>query len=254
MRLQRLVAALALPSILLLTGCDTEEELLKQRFEILKAEETSLQGLKVALSPSNDPLEGPGKVSLFLSVDTINEVLKGADGAIVNLAEVKSASVKVNSIRTDFRLGYPLLSIDATARKEGSDAELTLVGVARLLPKIIAQADGKPTLLEIKIYVESLVPRAKWGWFEFEIGGFIRDLAQVKLSDEFRTVGVIRIPVDTDIPLNVQAKQTPAQFPGANATISTPDLSINGKATIEKVIVLPDGLHVYGKASMATGA
>lgn len=253
MRRLRLAAAVALPCALVLAGCDTDEELLKQRFEILKAEETALQELKTTLTAGVTALEGPGKVSVFLSDDVINGVLKGADGVVVPVPDVKGATITVKSIRTGFKMGYPLLNIDATAKKEGLDAELAVVGVARLMPTIVAGAVGKPTLLELKIHVDSLVPRAKWGFFDFGIRGFVRDLAQVKVNEELRTAGVIRVPVETDIPLKVPAKQTPVSFTGATATLSTPDLSMNGKASVTKIIILPDGLHVYGQIKAAAG-
>ncbi|QIM52727.1 hypothetical protein [Hydrogenophaga crocea] len=152
------------------------------------------------------------------------------------------------------RSGYPLLNIDATAKKEGLDAELTVVGVARLMSTIVPSAAGKPPQLELTIHVDSLVPRAKWGFFDFGIRGFVRDLAQVRFNNELRTAGVIRIPVEVDIPLKVPAKQTPISFTGANAAVDTPDLSMHGKVSVTKVIVLPDGLHVYGQVSVTSGS
>lgn len=250
--MHRLAAAVALPCALVLAGCDTEEALLKQRLEVLKAEEAALQSLKATLAAGDTkPLEGPGKVSLFLSDDVINGVLKGADGVSVPLPEVKDASITVNSIRTDFKLGYPLLKIDATAKK--GDFALSVVGVARLIPAVLAPEAGKPAQLELKIHVDSLVPRAQWGIFDFRIQGFVRELAHVTINDKLRAAGVIRFPVETNIPLNVPAKQTTVSFTGATVAVSTPDLSLNGKATITNVIALPDGLHVYGQVNVAAG-
>ncbi|QIM52725.1 hypothetical protein [Hydrogenophaga crocea] len=105
MSYQRLAAAVVLLCAVLLAGCDTEEELLKQRLEMLKAEEASLQELKTTLASSATPLEGPGKASVFLSDDLINGVLKGADGVVVPVPGVNGATITVKSIRTQFRMG-----------------------------------------------------------------------------------------------------------------------------------------------------
>lgn len=247
MRLKRLALAAMLPFGLILSGCDTEDDLLQQQFDVLKAEEVALQEFKETLSAGLAHLEGPSKVSIFVSDDVINGILKGADDLSVPVPDVKGATITVKSIRADFKMGYPLLNIDATATKEGIDAQLSIIGVARLIPTIVAGSAGKPSQLELRMHVDSLVPRAQWGIFDFKMYGFVRDLLQAKLNDELRTAGIIRMPLEAEIPLTVPAKQTPITFTGANALVSTPDLSMKGKASINQFIVLPDGLHVYGQ-------
>ncbi|WP_316151003.1 hypothetical protein [Cupriavidus sp. BIC8F] len=254
MRVTRLAAAVALPFALVLAGCDTDQELLTQRLEVLKAEEAALKDLKATVATGVPSLTGPGAVSVFLSADLINGILKGADGVDVPVPHVEGATVTVKSIRTDFKMGYPLLRIEATGKKKGLDAELALVGVARLMPTIVAGAAGKSSQLELKVHVDSMVPSAKWAFLDFRLSGFVRDLMQVKVNNELRTAGVIRVPVETDIPLNVPAKETPIQFTGVLGVISTPDLSLKGKAAVNKVVVLPDGIHVYGKVNVDSEA
>lgn len=253
MHIARYAAAAVLPFAVLLAGCDTEDELLKQRLDVARAEEAALQDLKATLAQDAPSLEGPGSVNIFLSDDVINGVLTAADGAVVRVPDLKGVTIKIKAIRTEFKMGYPLLKVDATAAKEGLAAELEVVGAARLMPTIVPGTAGKPTQLELKVHVDSLVPRAKWGPFDFAMSGFVRDLAQVKVNDQLRTVGIIRLPIDSDIPLKVPARQTPVSFTGATATVSTPDLSLNGKASVSKVIVLPDGLHIHGQVSVSPG-
>lgn len=234
---------------LLLAGCNTEEALQKQELELLVAEEKALQELREALKDVGG-FEGSGRVSLFLSTDLLNGVLAGASGVKVAVPGVKGAEVLVNSMRTEFSLGFPLVRIDATATKSGIDASLKVVGTARIEPTVVA---GSPQKLLLRIHLDSLVPRAQWGVFDWKMGGFVRDLMQVKLTEELRTVGVIEVPVEGNFPLNLPAKQTPVSFKGAHANISTPALSLAGKASVTQVLTLPDGLHVFGTVS-ASGA
>lgn len=93
--------ALALAAVLL-AGCDTDEELLRQRLNMLKAEEAALRELQAELSASPE-VEGSGTVSLFLSQDTINGILAGADGVVVPLPSIEGGEVIVKSLRASFR-------------------------------------------------------------------------------------------------------------------------------------------------------
>lgn len=237
-------------STLLVSGCSTERQLLKQRLSVLKYEEAALQNIKNTFSSELASVEGPGKVNFFISDDLINSVLKAADGIIIPVPDVRGLYITVNSIRTEFKMGYPLVNIDATAKKDRLNVSLDLVGVARVIPTILTDTSGKPSELELKIYVESLVPRAKWGVFDFRIHQIVRDFAQVQINDKLQTIGIIHLPIETDIPLKLPARQTQISFTGTHATISTPDFSMNGKALVTKVLTLTDGLHIYGEVKL----
>ena len=228
----------------LLAGCDTDEELLRQRLNMLNAEVAALRELQAELSASPE-VEGNGTVSLFLSQDTINGILAGADGVVVPLPSVEGGEVIVKSLRASFRTGFPLVLVQATARKKGLDATLNLEGVARIQPTIIDS--GIPKMLQLRVHVDSLVPNAKWSVFDFQINGFVKELLQVRLSDAARTAGVIEFPVETTLPIKVPALTFPVSFPGVNGSIATPALSLVGSARLARVITLPDGLHVYGR-------
>lgn len=235
--------ALALTAVLL-AGCDTDEELLRQRLNILKAEEAALRELQVELS-ARPEVEGSGTVSLFLSQDTINGILAGADGVVVPLPSIEGGEVIVKSLRASFRTGFPLVLVQATARKKGLDVTLDLEGVARIQPTIVDS--GTPKKLQLRVHVDSLVPNARWSVFDFRINGFVKDLLQVKLSDAARTAGVIEIPVETSLLIKLPAQAFPASFPGVNVSIAAPGLSLVGSASLARIITLPDGLHVYGR-------
>lgn len=253
MRLKFIKTLALWPLVALLWGCDTEEALLQQRLDVLTAEENALKDIQATFGSDPQSLEGPNQVSLFVSKDVINGILQGADNVTIEVPDLKGATITVESIRANFKMGYPLLDVKATAQKEGLDATLSLVGVARLIPTIEPASESTPSQLQMKVVVDSLVPRAQWGFFDFKIGGFVRDLSQVKINDELRTAGVIRLPLETSIPLSIPAKQTPVSFTGATVSVATPDLSVTAKVSANRFIVLPDGLHVHGQINVASG-
>jgi len=234
----------------LLSACNTEEELLKQKLSVVEAEERALKGIQQTLQDIQG-LEGPGSVSIFLSKDLLNSVLAGADNLVIPVPGVEGATVKVLSMRTDSRVGLPLVNVEAVASKKGLDASLELIGVAQIETQVV---EGSPQQLKLRVHLDSLVPRAQWNIFDFKIGGFVRDLMQVKITEELKKVGEINIPVETEIPLNIPAKQSPVEFQGVKGYVATPAMSITGKASVTRVITLPDGLHIYGKVIAKGGA
>lgn len=237
-------AALLAPC-LLLAGCDTEAALLRQKLDVLEAEEAALRQLRTDLAAAGT-LEGAGTASVFLGKDLINEVLAGAEGAVIPVPGVNGATLSLRSLRTDFRLGFPLVRIEAVALKQGLDAQLELVGAARLEPVV---EPGDPAHLNLHVHVDSLVPKASWGLLQFQVGGFVRDLVQLQVGAEARRIASVRVPISTDLPFAMPAKQTPVSFKGVHATVSTPALSVQTKAAVTRVLALPDGLHVYGQVT-----
>ena len=88
---------------------------------------------------------------------------------------------------------------------------------------------------------------------DFKISGFVKDLIKAKASKELNNLATIQIPIATDIPLGLPANQMPVTFPGAKANISTPALNILGHVTVSRILVLPDGLHIYGLVAAKVG-
>ena len=234
---------------LVLAGCDTDKQLRQQELDLLLAEEKALLALESTLK-NVQSVEGDGRVSLFLSTGLINGILAGASDLKLTFAGVEGAEVLVKSVQTEFKLGLPLVRVEATASKRGLEPKLDVSAVARLEPTIVSGASPK---LKLKVHLDSFVPRAKWGIFDWRIGGFVRDLSRVKLTEELRNLGSIEVPLEADLPLNLPAKKTPISFTGVNADVHTPALSLAGKVVAGQVLTLPDGLHVYGTVSTKGG-
>lgn len=239
----------------LLAGCNTntEEELAQQRLNVLKAEVDSLEAMKKDLTTQpggvNPVLDGPGTVSIFLSKNLINSALKGAAGVTLPVPNVKEATLTIKSVTADLKLGYPLVTVDAEATKKDIGLTVQVVGTALLETSI----DPAASLLTVNVRLEELVPRAQWGMLDFKISGFVKDLIKAKASKEINNLATIQIPIATDIPLGLPASQMPVTFPGAKANISTPALNISGHVTVSRILVLPDGLHIYGLVAAKVG-
>jgi hypothetical protein len=238
-----------------LAGCktNTEKELAQQRLNVLSAEVDSLEAMKKDLTSrsggANPVVDGPGTVSIFLSRNLINSALKGASGVTLPVPNVKDATLTIKSVTADLKLGYPLVTVDAEATKKDIGLTVQVVGTALLETKI----DSSASVLTIKVRLEDLVPRAQWGMFDFKIGGFVKDVINAKASKELSNLATIQIPITTDIPLGLPASQMPVRFPGATAIISTPALNISGHVTVSHILVLPDGLHIYGLVAAKVG-
>ena len=240
--------------LMLLSGCktNTEDKLVKQRLDALKAEADSLEAMKKDLTvQGGQNLEGPGTVSIFVSKNLINSALKGLAGVTLPVPNVEGATLKIKSVTADLKLGYPLVTVDAEATKRDIGLTMQVVGTARLETQVNS---ANPPQLIVNVRLEDLVPRAQWGIFDFKVRGFVQDLIKAKASEELSNLGTIQIPIATDIPVAVPAIQAPVSFPGANAIVSAPALNVTGRVTVSRILVLPDGLHVYGLVSAKVGS
>jgi hypothetical protein len=234
---------------LALVGCNTEAELAQQRLNVLRAEADSLEALKKDLSATPagaSALEGPGAVSIFLSKRLINSALKLLDGITVPVPGGTSGTITVKSVSADLQLGYPLVRVDAEATRKDIGLTLQVVGTARLETSI---DPARPSQMTISVRLEELVPRAKWGIFDFKIGGFVKDVIKAKVSKELSTLAVFQVPISADIPLALPASSMPVSFRGARGVVNTPAMTVLGHAIVSRVLVLPDGLHIYGTVS-----
>ncbi len=254
--LSRTIRALTLSGLVFsLIGCSTDEELAQQRLNVLRAEAVALEALQTDLAARAagraPALEGPGTDSIFLSKNLINSALRLLNGLRVPVPNSTNATITINSVTTDLKLGYPLVIVDAVATKYDIGLTLQVVGTARLETEIDSAA---PSQMTINVRLEDLVPRARWGAFDFKIGGFVKDLIKARVSNELHSLAVIHVPLSTDIPLALPAYSTPVSVRGAKGVVSTPAITVLGHVTATHVLVLPDGLHVYGTVTAGVGS
>lgn len=241
----RSMVALSLCCLVALTGCDTNKQLLQQELDLLHAEEKALIALEDALNTVQN-LEDNGRFTLFFSTSLINGILTGASDYRVTIPGVNGAELFIKSMTAEFKLGLPLIRVEAVASRQGLQPQLDVSAVAKIEPILLL---GDAPKLLLKMHIDSLVPRAKWGIFDWQVGGFVRDLSHVKLSEQILSIGTIEVPLETEFALSIPAKASPTSLTGAHLEIHTPQLELAGRVVANQVLALPDGLHVYGTVS-----
>src|SRR5262245_57676595 len=124
--------------------------------------------------------------------------------------------------------------------KSGVKADVSTV--ASLEPVI----DGEN--LRLRVHIESLVPQIDWWFFNFQIRGFVRDLVQVKLTEELNkadALGAIVVPLSRESAFEIPSSTTPFTVTGVTGHITAPTYSLRMRTKVDKIICLPDGLHLF---------
>ena len=227
-----------------LTACNTKDELVKQHAESVQRETDMLRKLEAYLdqqakTPSIDTM------SVFVSASLINSLFKGIEGVRVPLADAKGAVLQLDSIKADFRTGFPQLKVDATVTR----------GKLRVAVAMAARVDAfvdsaKPDRLSLKVHVDSLVPVISWNFLQFRLGGLVRDLLQAKVGDALNkpgALGDISVPLSSEVVFNLPAGSRAQNVTGAVVAVSTPGMIFRASAQVTNIIYLSDGIHVIGR-------
>ena len=245
--LRGLPRILSLIMLMALAACDTEDELNRQRLTAVKRERAMFASFSEALK-QGDFNPGSGVVIAFVSGKTVNDALAGLTNVKVELPNTSGAVLTVNKVSADFRTGFPGLNLDATVERSGVRAS------AYVAATIDAEVDDKnPDVLLLKVHIDGLVPKVTWGPFDLGIRGFVRDLAQTKLDDLVNgpsVLGKVSVPLSRQFVVTVPGYSVQKDLPGAKVTISAPALSLTVKTSIEKIIFLPDGIHIFGRTTV----
>ena len=230
-----------------LAGCNTDDELERQRIIAVKRERAMLASFLEALK-RGDFSANNRRVIAFVSGKSVNDALSGLAAMKIELPNTSGATLTINKVSVDFRTGFPGLKVDATIERSGLSVS------AFLAARIDAQVnEKKPDVLSLNIHVDALVPEISWGMFDFRVRGFVRDIAQSKLADMVNGPSVlarVTLPLTSQFTVNVPSFSVPMDLPGARVSISAPALGITVKTQIEKIIFLRDGIHVFGKAAV----
>jgi hypothetical protein len=218
---------------------DTAVALKSQQQDELKSELQALTDFKTWLVAQRT-LADPFSTRAFLSRDMIDGILTAFDGTNLKLPEVQDVNLAVTHVRTDFRPGFPGLSIEATAEQSGVKADVS--AVARIEPVF---DNG---VLHFHVHVDSLVPRVSWRFIDFTLGGLVRDLAQTKVVDAINkadALGEVSIPLSHTQVFSLPTTQIPFQTTGVNAVVTLPALSGSVDAQLTRIVAMPEGIYVY---------
>jgi hypothetical protein len=233
------VAAVAVLAGLSMVSRDTEGALKAQHEQELNAELNALNDFKTWFQ-TQQGAPAPSMARVFVSKGIIDSLLVSFDGLAVPLQESDGTKLTVKQIRSDFRPGFPGLSLAATVEKSGVTADVETV--ARIEP----QLDGG--VLKLRVHVDSLVPKVSWRFLDFTVGGLVKSMAQTRLVDEINkaeALGSIKIPVTQTSAFSTAATQVPFKVTGVQGTISIPSYSASGTVSVSRILAMPEGLYVY---------
>ena len=238
------LVAVSLISSLFLGGCDTQDQLQKQKVDAIEQEQKMLSDLLQWVKSGNADKDS---LKAFVSAKTVDNLLTGLDNTVVQLPNTNGAQLTLQHIKTEFTVGFPRLTIDASVEKSGVRI------AASVLATLEAYVDNaQPDQLFLQVHVDSLVPVVSWSFLNFKISGIVRDLAEVKLNAFLNGpggLGKVSVPLSQNFAIEIPAKSTPKTFPGAIVLVSTPKMTIPVAAKIERIVYLSDGIHLFGEVN-----
>lgn len=240
-----LLCSIGIP--LLLTGCGSTRQQLQLQEELrLRTQFDALTSLERVLETADDDRLVGSQSSVFVSDELIDGLLMAADGISFPAPGLDDVEIHVERVRTEFTTAVPRLRLEATASHSGLRVSLEL-SILAMLALEVDPADTRDALL--KIYVEDMVPIAKWGPFSGKVRGFVRNLLAVeaqRLADELPTV---TIPLRQEVDVNVPAATRQVSMPMGSGELAG-NLAIAGFDTAfvvraNHVVFLEDGLHLF---------
>lgn len=239
----RYLLALVICAQVVMCGCSTAMLLKRQKLQLLTSEYANLQATDKLLTATPDP-ETLGHASVFVSVGTLNNVLKAADNTSGKISSVPGATFHVDSIRTSFADGFPQLDVKAWAQKGDLKLDVT---VSAVIEPIIPGND--PSKMVFKIQLLKIVPVAHWTIFTWRIGGFVRELIQAKLQDYLDLLPEFSIPLSSNLafanPAAQQAVRSNTPNGYVNGVVQIPAFNYQGTLSVDRALFLSDGVHVF---------
>jgi hypothetical protein len=215
------------------------------RLGLLNAEYSYLASLRDLLQKQANP-ESQSSVSVFVSANVLNSVLSGADGLSFALPKSKDTSVKLNSVRTEFRDGFP----GVLANIEVSRQNPTLTTQAELYSVLEPRID-KTDATNLLLYVHPLYIRI--GTQALSVSTENERKAESLLGDiasqYSELLPHLTIPLAKDFSVAFPSNQLPLTVPTQagklNGQIDVPGLSLQSTVSVSGVLFLSDGVHVF---------
>lgn len=237
------IVAFCLPT--LLGACNTTTQLLtleRDNLVAIKKAETSIQ--VEAANATFDPAKFD--LYLFLNAGVFNSLLQGIDDHRFSIDQGRPIDIHVSQVRLEFRPGYPtvVITADATDRKTGLVAELTLASAVLIEPH-----PTDPKKLVMRFVVSDVVPNLKWGPFELNKWLFARRLMQLKGLEFSQRLPTVDVPITRDFqiggPAGQQVVNVPAGRGSMDVQVNWPSTLSSGTIAIKHVLFLRNGLHLF---------
>jgi hypothetical protein len=227
-----------------------QTELELQRYEVLRAEKTYVDRVLSDLSGGGSVKSS--QLSVFVCEKTINEMLSGLVGLSGSIPNIQNATFHVVSVSSQFRDGFPQVTIDLNAEKPEWKIQVRVAVVAVLVPTTTQNEPGK---VNLGVRVIGLQPVVDWNHLEGRLGGFARDVLQVKAAEFSKMLPPIPVPLSSEFPVELPASEQAITFPvpagSVTGIISVPAIQVSKTLYVDRLLFLSDGLHVF--MSMQSG-
>ena len=238
--------------VVCLSGCATRRLLKKQKLQVLTDEFKYMSDVDQLLTGTPNP-EVLSQTSVFISKKTIDQVLSAADNIEIPIAQIKGATFHVDSVRSDFRDNFPILNIKCWAEKKSLKLRVDLSVYAEIEP-VLSSKD--PSKLLLKVNVIKVVPDVRIGFLKFQLWWFVRDLIHAKLNNFVDGLPEFSVPLRSGFAFNAPPKTQPMRITSddgyVDGNLDLPGYSVNGALTLDRVLFLRDGMHVFVSTNLAT--
>ncbi len=214
------------------------------RLALINAEQSYLSTFADSLQKQPRP-EAASSASVFLSANAVNSVLAGADQFSLNAPHASGAALKIITMRTAFRDGFPEVLANIQIVSLQPDVQLNAKLHAALEPRV---DKASPTTLLLKVHPLSIDADAEiLKGVKISSKQLNRLLADV-LKSYADLIPEITIPLSRDISIAFPAAHVPLQIPTQhgrlNGEIDLPALSTQTSVIVSGVYFLSDGVHV----------
>lgn len=222
------------------------------RLRILDAEYSYLTALKDILQKQPNP-ESRNSISVFVSANGLNSVLSGADGLSFSVPTSKHTTVTVNSIRTEFRDGFPGVTANVEVTRHNPSLKIAAELYSVLEPRI-DKADPTNLLLYMRpLYLKTSTQAIQAGNDDEKMAeSLLGDIA----SQYSELLPHLTIPLAKDFSVSFPSSQVPLSVPTQagklNGEVDLPGLNARATVSVSGVLFLSDGVHILVAAHTQT--
>lgn len=229
----------------LLAGCSTNVRLLELRRD-------QLLGIEQAAASTRDLASqgtyGPERYDLYLMLNAqvFDQLLTGFDNRTVAIEGDRPIDITLSSVRMAFRPGYPDLTIAAKARdrKSGIEAEVELD-----LRLLIEGDPAVPDTLYLKAVATRIVPKLRWGLFDFTRWRFARRLLELEAARLTERIPRISIPVQSEFVIGGKGTTQVTRIDTGEGYIlgnlTYPSTERSARISVRHILFLKNGIHLF---------
>lgn len=234
-----------LATSLLLAGCSTNVRLLElRRDQLLGIEQAATRTRDVASQGTYTP--DRYDLYLMLNAKVFDQILARFDNTVVSVEGDRPIDVTLSSLRMAFRPGYPEVTLAAKAldRKSGTQAEVELD-----LHLMIEGDPASPDTLYLKAVATRIVPKLRWGPFDFTRWRFARRLLELEAARLTERIPRISIPVQSNFVIGGKSAAQVTRIDTGEGymlgTLSYPSTERSARISVKHILFLKNGVHVF---------